>query len=61
MKNVLEERAYMALQRTISKPRNQWHEQIMSHVEETPAVENVWPIEAKSEPVAYDWPENEVM
>jgi hypothetical protein len=61
VKNVLQERAYMALQLTMSQPRNQWHEQLLAQVNESPAVENVWPTEAKSEPVIYDWPENEVM
>jgi len=72
MKNVLEERAYMALQATMNTPRNQWHEQLLSQAEDEPISQQKWPVaskpkyehkkaKAKSTPVIYDWPENEVM
>jgi hypothetical protein len=72
VKNVLEEQAYMALLKTMSQPRNQWHEQLLAQAEDEPISQQKWPVaskpkyeqqnaKAKSAPVIYDWPENEVM
>jgi hypothetical protein len=58
VKNVLQERAYMALQATMSKPRNQWHEQLLAQVDDEPVSQKIWP-QIPVEPCrGYDWPKN---
>jgi hypothetical protein len=64
MTNILQERAYMALQLTMSqpiepKPRNQWHAQLLAQANQMPTSEKLWnqPVEP-CRGYEYDWPEN---
>lgn len=52
MKNILQERAYMALQLTMNQPipRNQWHQQVLDQANQLPTSEKLWPQSASSMP-----------
>lgn len=76
MKNLIEERAYMALLMTMEnniplpeveelqepKPRNQWHAQLLEQAGQPPIDHKFW--HTQSRPVepcrGYDWPESAI-
>jgi len=60
VKNVLQERAYMALQATMSEPRNQWHAQLREQLDDEPVSQKIWPQKPVEPCRGYDWPENAI-
>jgi hypothetical protein len=74
MKNLLQERAYMALLKTMNdlplpeveeietEPRNQWHQRLLEQANQPPVSNKHWPTEPcrAYERDSYDWPSNAI-